>query len=64
MGGEEAGGAALAFIIDSGTAIAPGIMGEPQQPGKLFLDAAVPGLARWRALGGSVLLRYCSGDVP
>jgi hypothetical protein len=40
---QEAGGAAFSETGFSGGGIAPGMMGEPRQPGKLFLAAAVPG---------------------
>ena len=44
----------LAFVIERGTAIAPGMMGEPQRAGKLILDAALPErpCQGWRVASG------------
>ena len=46
----------LALIIEPGTAIAPGMMGEPPQPGKLFLGepTVVAGLLQREPIGRCV----------
>jgi hypothetical protein len=64
LGRKEAGGAALRETGFAGGRIAPGMMGDPPQPGNLFLDAAPPERPRqgWRIVGA--LRACCYGDVP
>ena len=43
-GRREAGGAAFSEVEFAGGGIAPGMMGDPPQPGNLFLGFATPRL--------------------